>query len=108
MGIPALRPNNKGCAPCLWTITSSACPYMGLCARVCVCGGVCAGSYEEEAVAKNKIKKRGRYFLTSVTCEISAWAVNAPEGRAGGKRELRVSAIPCVFCQIKSLNELRR
>lgn len=40
-GIPAVRPNNKGCAPCLWTITSSACPYKELCIAETHKKGVC-------------------------------------------------------------------
>lgn len=34
---PAVTPNNKGCAGCLATITSSAPPYMALCYAAGVC-----------------------------------------------------------------------
>lgn len=89
VGIPAVRPNNKGCAPCLWTITSSTCPYMELCIAEARKKGVCllvcvwpSGVYMSECL-KDVAARRERFFFLDV-CNV--WNIcHCSGGRAVGE-----------------------
>lgn len=128
-GIPAVRPNNKGCAPCLWTITSSACPYMELCiaearkkgvclltcvtAR-CVPGGAYFSGFERVCWSKCSTKGCGRgegEVLLDVCNVWNIWPVwRCSGGRAVGEERqgVRVTVFPPGSCQHQSFIQPRR
>lgn len=115
VGIPAVRPNNKGCAPCLWTITSSTCPYMELCIAEAHKKGVCllaCVTALEQACWSNCLtkgcgtKKIRREKVCLVVCNV--WNIctvcQCSRGRTVSEDRWRVRVTVCPYgsCQLNS------
>lgn len=120
VGIPAVRPNNKGCAPCLWTITSSTCPYMVLCIAEAHKKGVCllaCVTALEQACWSNCLtkgcgtKKIRREKVCLVVCNV--WNIcmvcQCSRGRTVSEDRWRVRVTVCPYgsCQLNSFFQPR-